>query len=101
MKRILLIDDEDNILSIIERFLVKQGYEVVTANNWEDALDQFIQKAYDLVILDINMAGRDGFHVAEEMKATHPEQKILLMTGLPFYSSGPTILSGPFLSPSS
>ena len=82
MKRILVVDDEKEILSILQRFFDKLGYESYTTDSWETALERFYDEAFDLVVLDVHMPGRDGFQIAKEMKVSKPDQKILIITGL-------------------
>ncbi|NQT24732.1 response regulator [candidate division KSB1 bacterium] len=80
--KILVIDDEDSILRILDRFLTDMGFQVFTANSWDKALQTFFQDKFELIILDIFMPGRDGFELAQEMRLTRPNQKILIITGL-------------------
>jgi DNA-binding response OmpR family regulator len=80
--KILVIDDEESILKIIDRFLTDLGFQVTLANTWEKGLETFFQSEFDLIILDIFMPGRDGFELAKEMRLTRPDQKILIITGL-------------------
>ena len=81
-KKILVVDDEQEILKMMERFISKLGYDVVVADNWESAIQAFSEDSYHLVILDVHMPGRDGFQIAKEIKIANPDQKIMIMTGL-------------------
>jgi len=80
--KVLVIDDEESILKILDRFLSDMGFDVVTANTWEKGLELFFQENFQLIVLDIFMPGRDGFELAKEMRLTRPDQKILIITGL-------------------
>ena len=82
MKKILVVDDEVEVLSVFERFLDQLGYDPEVLDKWEEALERFQEEHFDLVILDVHMPGKDGFHLAKEMKELKPEQKILMITGL-------------------
>jgi two-component system copper resistance phosphate regulon response regulator CusR len=82
MKKILVVDDETEILDLFKRFLKSLNYEAVVTDSWEKALDTFMEVSYDLVILDVHMPGKDGFEVARDMKDINPDQHILIMTGL-------------------
>jgi DNA-binding NtrC family response regulator len=82
MKKILVVDDEKEILSFFKRFLKSLKYEPFVTDSWETAMDTFSKESFDLVILDVHMPGRDGFQVAKEMKDVRPDQQILIMTGL-------------------
>lgn len=67
-KRILAVDDESDIRTIIEAVLTSKGYEVETAVDGEDALVKLNQGRYDLVILDIMMPKLDGYGVLKELR---------------------------------
>lgn len=81
-KRILVVDDEVEILEVLQRYLTKLGYEVETANGWESALTKYENSTYDLICLDVHMPGRDGFQIAKEIRANNLNQKIVIITGL-------------------
>ena len=82
MKKILVVDDEVEVLNVFERFLDQLGYDPEVLDKWEEALERFQDEHFDLVILDVHMPGKDGFHLAKEMKDIKPDQKILMITGL-------------------
>ena len=54
MKRILIVDDEEQIRNILRMYLVKEGYEVSEAEDGEKGLKLFYEKPFDLVILDVS-----------------------------------------------
>ena len=64
MIKILVVDDERPISDIIKFNLTKEGYEVVTAFDGREALEQFEAKKPDLVILDLMLPELDGLEVA-------------------------------------
>ncbi|HCI55615.1 MAG TPA: response regulator transcription factor [Bacteroidales bacterium] len=66
-KRILAVDDEEDILEILSFNLTGEGYEVDTAASAEDALRKNLHN-YDLFILDVMMSPMSGFHLAERMR---------------------------------
>ncbi|TXB70191.1 response regulator transcription factor [Phaeodactylibacter luteus] len=67
--KVLLVDDEPNILVALE-FLVKQaGYQVFKASNGEEALLAAQQQAPHIIILDVMMPGMDGFEVARKVRS--------------------------------
>ena len=70
MKKILVVDDERPISDIIKFNLTKEGYEVVTAFDGREALEQFEAKKPDLVILDLMLPELDGLEVAKEIRKT-------------------------------
>ncbi len=68
-KRILVADDDPVILRLIQVNLELEGYQVLTANNGEEALEQATAEKPDLVILDIMMPRLDGYQTCERLKA--------------------------------
>ncbi len=67
-KRILVVDDEDNIVRTIADRLEMSGYQVVTASDGEEALDKVSSEKPDLIVLDIVMPKLDGHGVLERLK---------------------------------
>ena len=67
-KRVLVVDDEPDILSLIEYNLTKEGFEVVTARNGAEALQRTADLP-DLVMLDVMMPELDGFETCRRLKA--------------------------------
>ncbi|MCM8776356.1 MAG: response regulator, partial [Candidatus Omnitrophica bacterium] len=59
-KRVLLIDDEEDILEIMKSVLLDEGYEVMTATNGEDGLRQIARSEPHLIVLDMNMPKMGG-----------------------------------------
>ena len=83
-KRILIADDEPDILEIIQYNLVKEGYEVVTAKDGDEALVKAKAARPDLVILDIMMPKKNGMEVCRLMRAQpqFKETLIVFLTAL-------------------
>lgn len=67
-KKILIVDDEMDALSILEKELTARGYSVITADNGNNALDLAKSEHPDLVILDIWMPDMDGSEIAARLK---------------------------------
>ena len=78
MKKILVVDDERPISDIIKFNLTKEGYEVVTAFDGREALEQFEVENPDLVILDLMLPELDGLEVAKEIRKTSHTPIIML-----------------------
>jgi two-component system response regulator VicR len=76
--RILVVDDETNILDVCARYLEREGYEVITATNGDDALTQWRQHAPDLIVLDLMMPGKSGWQVCEEIRHEQDVPIVLL-----------------------
>jgi two-component system alkaline phosphatase synthesis response regulator PhoP len=68
-KKILAVDDERHIVRLVQINLMKEGYEVVTANNGREALEMIASEKPDLVVMDVMMPEMDGFEALEKMKA--------------------------------
>ena len=80
MKKILVVDDERPISDIIKFNLTKEGYEVVTAFDGREALEQFEVENPDLVILDLMLPEKDGFTVLRELREKGVTTPVLIMT---------------------
>lgn len=66
--KILIADDEANVLSLSETFLKQEGYEVITASNGKQALEKVIFEKPDLIILDRNMPVMSGDEVCQKIR---------------------------------
>ena len=67
-RRVLIVDDEPNIVLSLEFLMKKAGYTVATAADGEDALEQIRQTAPDLVLLDINIPKGNGYEVCQSIR---------------------------------
>ena len=81
-KWILIVDDDDSILSILKNSLIKLGHEyrVVTASDGYQALDQLKQFHFDLVVTDYKMAGMNGLELLDKIHQAQTEVRVILMT---------------------
>ena len=75
---ILVIDDDRNILAIIEMYLKKEGYEVVTCERGDTAIDAFRKAAPSLVVLDVMLPGMDGWEVLAKLREESAVPVIML-----------------------
>ncbi len=82
--KILIIDDENDIASLMLRYLRMEGYDKVDrASNGLEGLEKYKVLSPDLVLMDIEMPVMDGYQSSCEIKAFDPEAKILILTGNP------------------
>lgn len=83
-KKILIADDEPDILEIIQYNLVKEGYEVITARDGDEALAKARMHKPDLIILDIMMPRKNGVEVCEllRMQPAFKDTLIIFLTAL-------------------
>ena len=75
---ILVIDDDRNILAIIEMYLKKEGYEVVTCERGDTAIEAFRKAAPSLVVLDVMLPGMDGWEVLAKLREESSVPVIML-----------------------
>jgi DNA-binding response OmpR family regulator len=68
-QRILVVDDQEEILDLTTMVLVGAGYDVVTAGSGDEALARVGRETVDLVLLDINMPGMDGWETLRLLRA--------------------------------
>lgn len=80
--RVLLVDDEREFLALLAERLEARGLEVTKAFNGDHALVQLKDKGADVVILDIEMPGRNGISTLREIKRTMPLTQVIMLTGL-------------------
>ena len=90
---ILLVDDEIINLENISRFLSKQGYQVQTASNGNEAIDQISQNQFDLVITDLKMGDIDGIQVMKTTKELLPDAEVIMITGYATINSAVEVMS--------
>ena len=80
-KRVLVVDDEPNIVMSLEFLMKKEGFEVAIANDGEDALAKVDSFGPDLVLLDVMMPGESGLEVLPKIRAASPETVVVMMSG--------------------
>jgi signal transduction histidine kinase len=79
--RILLVDDEAGIRTVLGIALTDSGYAVTTAENGEDALAKFRQLRPPIVLTDIKMPDMDGIELLQHIKAESPDTEVIMFTG--------------------
>ncbi|HEU4471096.1 MAG TPA: response regulator [Flavisolibacter sp.] len=93
--RILIIDDDLDLLMLLERRLQKEGYEIETAASLPEAEEIIASFAPHMVLLDINVNGEDGRQLCWKLKMTDHTRdiKVIIMSGYD-YSTGRAVLFG-------
>jgi CheY-like chemotaxis protein len=81
MARILLIEDNDSVRTILAEHLALAGHTVIEAGDGREGLARFRQAGADLVITDIVMPETDGLEVLMALRETHPSVKIIAISG--------------------
>ena len=87
VKKILIVDDEEDITNLTEKFLQLEKYETITCNNGYDALNIVAEKHDDiaLILLDIMLPGMNGYEILTKIKARYPKILIVLFSVKNFY----------------
>ena len=78
--KILIVDDDQNILRLYKEELEDEGYVVVTASNGQEAMERFDKEDPDLVTLDILLPDVDGIKLLRQMKEKKPRLPIIMST---------------------
>ena len=81
MMKILLIDDEPDILRVLTRSLRADGYEVASALNGAEGIAAFEKERTEIVITDIKMPGMNGIEVLKRVKEQAPDTEVIIITG--------------------
>jgi len=79
--KILLVDDEERLLSTTKKLFEKIGMEALTAISGQEALGILEIRDVDVVFLDIKMPGMDGMETLQRIKKAHPMSEVIILTG--------------------
>jgi len=80
MKRILIVDDEENTRIGLSKLLAQEGFEVISAANGAEALDCLASNKVNLVISDINMPIMNGLNFLRELSRRFPSINVIMIT---------------------
>jgi YesN/AraC family two-component response regulator len=81
MKKILVIDDEEQVREVLKVALAENGYSVFEAENGKNGVQRFIEVNPDIVITDVNMPEMSGIDVTKKIKELKPDADVVIMTG--------------------
>ena len=81
MNRILLIDDEPDIVRVLSMSLKADGYDVIPAHSGVEGIEIFEKEKPEIVLTDIKMPGMDGIEVLKKVKSIEPESEVIIITG--------------------
>ena len=81
--RILLVDDDENILDVISTGLRDEAYSVDTARNGKEGIETSQMNFYNLALVDIKLPDIEGTELVTRMKETRPEMVVVILTGYP------------------
>jgi len=80
MGKILVVDDDKNILKVLKMRLEAKGYQVATATQAEEAIRIAKSDAFDLALVDLKLTKKDGIEVMEDLHQINPEMPIIILT---------------------
>ncbi|EOT41963.1 response regulator transcription factor [Enterococcus columbae] len=80
MKRVLVVDDEPSIQTLLRFNLQKEGYEVILADDGNEALKLALNETFDFIILDIMLPGLDGMDITKKLRQEKKKTPILILT---------------------
>jgi len=80
-QRVLIIDDDPKLLGGVRRLVESNGHEVETAGSAEDGLDRALEFSPDLVITDLNLPGKSGMDLLEQLRDADLETTVIVLTG--------------------
>ena len=81
MSRILVIDDEEGVRSLLDTILSRKGYQVILAENGRKGLERFHREHPDVIVLDLKMPEMDGLTVLKEIRRGGSHQPVIILTG--------------------
>jgi two-component system response regulator HydG len=80
-KRILIIDDDFDMCTLLGRFLEKKGYETEAAHNASKGLAKFNEFHFDIVLCDFRLGDKDGKEDLTKIKEAKPKTIVIIITG--------------------
>src|SRR5687767_1960142 len=80
MRRVLVVDDEENLRHMLQILLRREGYEAVGAASVEVALGELETRPFDVVLVDLRMPGRPGLELVDEVRKRHLDTTVVVMT---------------------
>jgi len=90
MPRILIVDDEKNILNLYKETFTEEGYEVVLAETGAECLEKVKKEHFDLVILDIRLPDMDGMEVLGKLSKGKKVPPVILNSAFAGYEGNPS-----------
>jgi DNA-binding NtrC family response regulator len=81
MAKVLVIDDEQGIRSLLDMLLSRKSYGVVLADGGRKGLELFRRERPDVIVLDLNRPEMDGVAVLQQVRSLNPDQPVIILTG--------------------
>jgi DNA-binding NtrC family response regulator len=86
-RSVLVVDDEENFLTLVRWFLSSRGFDIVTTPSAEESLNLVQQRDFDIALLDIKLGTTDGLTLMDLLTERQPGLKVILMTAYPTVGS--------------
>jgi CheY-like chemotaxis protein len=81
--KILLADDDQEVLAALSAALASEGYNVIVAKNGREAIELFRTGHFDIALLDLSMPVKDGWEAFERLTTIHPLLQVIVITARP------------------
>ena len=91
---ILVVDDDDGVRRLLQRWIADLGHQVRTAADADEAIDVMRRGTVDVAVCDVRMPGRDGIWLVDQLRRNYPYTSIVLATGLTEMDPMVTLRSG-------
>lgn len=82
MSKILIVDDEKDVLDFLSVELARRGYEIETASSGEEAVERVEATRPDLMLLDMRMPGMGGMEALKQAKEIDPQMEVIMVTAV-------------------
>ena len=82
MPRVLVVDDEPDAVELLQAFLASKGYEVITAQDGEEALHKVKEERPHLILLDVRMPKMNGLEVLKQVREIDREVGVIMVTAV-------------------
>ena len=92
-RSVLVVDDEENFLTLLKWFLTARGFDIVTTPSAQESLDLVEQRDFDIALLDIKLGTIDGLTLMDFLTERQPGLKVILMTA--YHTTERVIEAGP------
>ena len=79
--RVLLVDDEEDLVEFLARLLLKRGCTVTATNSGPEAIEAVDSQIFDVAIVDLKMPQMDGIEVLQKIRAIQPYLEVIMLTG--------------------
>ena len=80
MKKVLVVDDEPSIVTLLTFNLEKEGYKVISADDGQIGLDLALEQSFDFIILDVMLPSIDGIAITQKLRQEKIDTPILILT---------------------